>query len=578
MHDFEGTKVNRRRPAVDPVLESYKFIPHLPTTQIMTMRDAAKFFIQLFLENTLASRLISVEIDNEKDQEVLSQSIFLGLCDMPMITPEINFLTSRQINLENVNVQRKDLSEFEGVNVIVKSQCIFDSDFLSKAKRTLSADGFIVSRESHDIEIPAAIPNGLELVATIPMVNEVLLLLQFIKSDYKKPDAIIKVTSNISEWLEPLKKALKTQQSVLAYSEKEICSGIIGLTNCIRKELQNASSLRCVLIEDSNAPTFDINHSFYESRLKQGMSVNVFKNNQWGSYRHLQLTETVETKPRAGHYYAKSMFKGDLSSLSWIQGSINVDNFASDTNLVKIQYSALNFRDVMQASGKISFDFLSRIAQQNILGFEFSGVKGDGRRIFGMGKAGAFATYYDLGYSFYWDVPDHWTMEEAASVPLVYVTVYTAFFQVVTIKRGQSVLIHAGSGGVGLAALHVAFHYGLEVFTTCSTQEKRDYLLKEFPMLKTENIGNSRDTSFEQMIKSNTKGRGVDYVLNSLSEDKLLASIRCLADYGTFLEIGQYDIMNKTKIDMSFLTKNIDIKAIFISGGISENIMENEVS
>jgi fatty acid synthase, animal type len=144
------------------------------------------------------------------------------------------------------------------------------------------------------------------------------------------------------------------------------------------------------------------------------------------------------------------------------------------------------------------------------------------------------------------------------------VTVFTAFFIKTQIKAGESVLIHAGSGGVGLAALHIVFHYGLEVFTTVSSQEKRDFLLKEFPKLKPENIGNSRDTSFEQMIHINTKGKGVNYVLNSLSEDKLLASLRCLTEKGAFLEIGKFDIMNKSKIDLSFLAKEISIQAIFI--------------
>lgn len=72
------------------------------------------------------------------------------------------------------------------------------------------------------------------------------------------------------------------------------------------------------------------------------------------------------------------------------------------------------------------------------------------------------------------------------------------------------------------------------------------------------------------MINVATKGRGVDYVLNSLSEDKLLASIRCLADNGTFLEIGKFDIMNKTKIDLSFLAKKISFKAIFVQGSGAE--------
>jgi fatty acid synthase len=62
------------------------------------------------------------------------------------------------------------------------------------------------------------------------------------------------------------------------------------------------------------------------------------------------------------------------------------------------------------------------------------------------------------------------------------------------------------------------------------------------------NIGNSRDTSFEQLIMSETNGRGVDLVLNSLAEQKLQASVRCLAPGGSFLEIGRFDLENNSNL------------------------------
>jgi fatty acid synthase len=62
------------------------------------------------------------------------------------------------------------------------------------------------------------------------------------------------------------------------------------------------------------------------------------------------------------------------------------------------------------------------------------------------------------------------------------------------------------------------------------------------------NIANSRDTSFEHIIMSETNGRGVDLVLNSLSEEKLQASVRCLAPGGRFLEIGRYDLENNSPL------------------------------
>ncbi|CAB0015645.1 unnamed protein product [Nesidiocoris tenuis] len=182
-------------------------------------------------------------------------------------------------------------------------------------------------------------------------------------------------------------------------------------------------------------------------------------------------------------------------------------------------------------------------------GFEFSGRLNDKRIMLLSAREGFTNMFtYDDTRQCYWEIPDSWTYEEAATVPVVYSTVLYAFFICGNMKKGESVLIHAGSGGVGLAAIRIALFEGCEVYTTVGTPEKREFLLKRFPELKDSHIGNSRDCSFEQMIMRETNGRGVDLVLNSLAEEKLLASVRCLARGGRFLEIGKYDITNNNPL------------------------------
>ena len=123
-------------------------------------------------------------------------------------------------------------------------------------------------------------------------------------------------------------------------------------------------------------------------------------------------------------------------------------------------------------------------------------------------------------------------------------------------RPGESVLIHAGTGGVGQASISIALHMGCTVFTTVGSKEKREFLKKRFPQLTDRNICNSRDTTFEQQILTETNGRGVDLVLNSLADDKLQASVRCLAKDGRFLEIGKYDLSNNSPLGKSLLQIN----------------------
>ena len=146
-------------------------------------------------------------------------------------------------------------------------------------------------------------------------------------------------------------------------------------------------------------------------------------------------------------------------------------------------------------------------------------------------------------------------MAEAATVPIAYATAYYALVVRGGLTTGKKVLIHSGSGAVGQAAIAVALGYDCDVFVTVGSVDKRQYLKTRFPRLKDENMGNSRDLSFEWHIMSATHGRGVDLVLNSLSKDKLHASLRVLSLHGSFLEIGKYDICNDAGMGMIILLK-----------------------
>ncbi|XP_025074607.1 fatty acid synthase-like [Pogonomyrmex barbatus] len=188
-----------------------------------------------------------------------------------------------------------------------------------------------------------------------------------------------------------------------------------------------------------------------------------------------------------------------------------------------------------------------------------------------------------LGYHCIMSVPDAWTFEEAATVPCVYSTVYYALYILGKMKKGDKILIHSGTGGIGQAAIHLALHEGCEIFTTVGTHEKRDFIKELFPTILDEHIGNSRDVSFEQMIMRQTHGRGVDIVLNSLAEEKLIASVRCLAQNGRFLEIGKFDMVSNNCLSMSLFQKGISFYGVlldnmFTSKHKSKSLLSNMIA
>jgi fatty acid synthase, animal type len=560
---LQASPVSRRRPPGVPVLETYQFVSHLPTP-FLSKTEMARFCVQLALENMPTNKVLSVEVDSNDAKNVMSEYLGQALGDLPLVTAELNYLTSRPVTSTGVIVEDAKLSAFKNCLFVIKTNCLEDAAFLDLATSYICEGGFLIAREPNEIKIKILnqLPVQYTLIAIVPTDEETILLLQFHKKKFQNHHQVFKVTTNNYDWIEPLKEAIK-QGPVLAYSEKKELSGIIGMVNCIRKE-PNGLNLKCVFIDDHRAPPFDPEHQFYKTHLQQGLAINVFKNGQWGSYKHFLLQSVKEDGRRIDHCYANSLTRGDLSSMTWLYGPYNHGKPKGE--LVRLQYASLNFRDVMLATGKLTAEVFGsgRLDQLCILGFEFAGLTENNRRVMGMVMSGALATHVEADDTLLWDCPEDWTLEQGATVPVVYGTVYRSFFLTIKIESGKSILIHAGSGGVGLAAIRVAFAYGLDVFTTVSNEDKKKFLLNEFPQLKEENIGNSRDISFEDMVMTRTDGKGVDYVLNSLADEKLHASIRCLGKGGKFLEIGKFDLANDTKIGLGNFLKEISFNAVLV--------------
>ncbi|CAF3544138.1 unnamed protein product [Rotaria sordida] len=379
------------------------------------------------------------------------------------------------------------------------------------------------------------------------------------------------------QWIEQIKilSSSSSLQRVWLISN-QIDNGIIGFFNCLRRE-PGGQSLRCIHIQDSE---YILNENILNTLKTRDLTVNIYQNGVRGSYihQHLQISKD-STWIETDNAHVNVLNRGDLSSLTWLQSPIITTNNINDPNLdtCTVHYASLNFRDIMLATGKLSPEAIPGYLKMQgcLLGLEFSGLDSSGQRIMGLLSAKGLATKVAIDKRYSWYVPDNWTLEQAATIPVVYSTAYYALVVRGRLKRGEKVLIHAGTGGVGTAAIAIAYSYNCEVFTTVSSIEKREYLKKLFPNLNDEHIANSRDTTFEQQIRFNTKGKGVDIVLNSLTEDKLQASVRLLAQHGRFLEIGKFDLSQNNPLGMGIFLKNTTFHGILLDS-LFENANDDD--
>ncbi|KAK9502675.1 hypothetical protein O3M35_011397 [Rhynocoris fuscipes] len=237
---------------------------------------------------------------------------------------------------------------------------------------------------------------------------------------------------------------------------------------------------------------------------------------------------------------------GELSSLKWVETPLTYYKPKVDADLCTVCCASLNFLDIVAATGQLPLDYIPQYKNSNIYpGIEFAGYDSKGNRVMGITPHSSLATHTMVELDYKIPVPKEWTIEQAATVPVAYATCYYGLIIRGQMKRGESILIHSGAGGVGLAAITLALSMDCE--------------------LADNHIGNSRDTSFERMIMKETSGRGVDLVLNSLTGDKFQASFRCLAYNGRFIEIGKADLVRNAELGMIEFLKNISVHAIFLN-------------
>uniref|UniRef100_A0A2K5Q2X1 Fatty acid synthase n=2 Tax=Cebus imitator TaxID=2715852 RepID=A0A2K5Q2X1_CEBIM len=379
-------------------------------------------------------------------------------------------------------------------------------------------------------------------------------------------------------WVDSLKGILADSSSRPVWLKAVNCttSGVVGLVNCLRQE-PGGHRIRCLLLSSlsstSRVPDVDPGSAELQKVLQGDLVMNVYRDGAWGTFRHFPL-EQDKPEELTAHAYVMVLTRGDLSSIRWVCSSLCHAQPASPgaqlaspgAQLCTVYYASLNFRDIMLATGKLSPDAIpgNWATKDCLLGMEFSGRDPSGKRVMGLVPAEGLATSVLLSPDFLWDVPSHWTLEEAASVPVVYTTAYYALVVRGRVQRGETVLIHSGSGGVGQAAIAIALSLGCRVFTTVGSAEKRAYLQARFPQLDSSSFANSRDTSFEKHVMQHTGGKGVDLVLNSLAEEKLQASVRCLAQHGRFLEIGKFDLSNNHPLGMAIFLKNVTFHGILL--------------
>ncbi len=238
----------------------------------------------------------------------------------------------------------------------------------------------------------------------------------------------------------------------------------------------------------------------------------------------------------------------------------------SDEVEIKIHSTGLNFKDLLKVYGKISSKATNNTYFKDSIGMELTGIitsVGENVTRFKIGDEviaaapGTFRTYITIPSNFVFHKPKSLQLNNAF-IFITFATAYLGLIKLAQLKKGEKVLIHSATGGLGLAAIQIAKNIGAEIFTTAGSEEKRNYL----KTLGIEHIMDSRTLVFVDEIRKITNNYGIDVVINALTGDALKESFDLLAPFGRFIELGKKDIVENNFLPMTTFNRNISFISV----------------
>jgi NADPH:quinone reductase len=218
-----------------------------------------------------------------------------------------------------------------------------------------------------------------------------------------------------------------------------------------------------------------------------------------------------------------------------------IPTYSPDEVLVKVYAAGINRPDVFQRKGNYP---PPPGASPDIPGLEIAGVITEtganvtrwkiGDKVCALVIGGGYAEYCTVPQGQCLPVPGNLSFTEAASLPETFFTVWTNVFDRGALKHNESLLVHGGSSGIGVAAIQMATALGHTVYVTAGSEEKCNFC----EQLGAAKAINYKTENFADVIKQITNGKGVDVILDMIGGDYTAGDLQSLADEGRLVLIN----------------------------------------
>ncbi|HVE69508.1 MAG TPA: zinc-binding dehydrogenase [Solirubrobacteraceae bacterium] len=187
-----------------------------------------------------------------------------------------------------------------------------------------------------------------------------------------------------------------------------------------------------------------------------------------------------------------------------------------------------------------------------------------GDRVVALFGAGSHAARRSVPAVVTWPIPEGLDAARAACVPVAFGTAYECLFTAGGLQADQTVLIHAGAGGVGMAAIQLAKEAGATVLATASSDEK----LERLAALGLDHGINYATESFTERTRELTEGRGADLVVDSIGGQTLIDGIGALAYRGTLVSVGVAGRSGSAIEAQELWQQNNSLRGVYLGGAL----------
>jgi acyl transferase domain-containing protein/Zn-dependent alcohol dehydrogenase/NADP-dependent 3-hydroxy acid dehydrogenase YdfG len=267
----------------------------------------------------------------------------------------------------------------------------------------------------------------------------------------------------------------------------------------------------------------------------------------------------TQTVSRGSAYALEFKNTGTLDDIAFTpcgRGALGADDVE-----IEAEYVPLNYKDVLKAMGLMSDRITKDTYSGSGIGMEVAGrISHVGSNVTSLEVGDRVYALCTDGFRSHVIVPSHRAFQlpdsvslEASTSMVAFITAYHGLVKIARLQKGETVLVHGATGGVGLAAIELAKCIGAEVIGTAGSDEKRNHLRS----LGITHVTTSRDVSFADDVMAWTEGRGVDVVLNYAPGELMTKSLACLAPFGRFIEIGKMSFEQDAPLNLRPFNENL---------------------